>query len=494
MSERSLQVCPKYMQQVNKAYKARYVRQSDLANDAEVCLDTASKFLTGKSINRENFWKLSELLELSWQEIASQDTFQKSLTNYLTISSPIKTEDLKESIETIWNAYDDCWVGRKQLISDLTKKLRGSCRLLLLLGITGIGKTALSECIANDVQSRFAKVLRVNFDNDEKPRDFASSAERWLEELGCSQLVEDKQPKAILDGLIVHLQENRVLVLIDSLEAILIKNEEYGWGDFENEWWGKFFAKFLAIESCESSLIVTSQDLPAKVEALASRYPNAYHREILGGLADEEQIALFEKAGLDMGADSQDRDLLMRIGKAYHGHPLTLRVVIGDIVQSFGKSAVAFWENVGGEIKAVETALAEAEAGTKLEGADDDWKLHKLTREIRLKVYKQRLEAVFRRLETQNADAYLLICVVAKYRRPVQDSGWLRQLEVYVKRLRQEVYTKEQQQRILDDLCDRFLVEISLNHNSHRVLGLHNLIRSVALEHRKDLLQKWELD
>jgi DNA helicase TIP49 (TBP-interacting protein) len=172
--------------------------------------------LTGKSINRENFWKLSELLELSWQEIASQDTFQKSLTNYPTISSPIKTEDLKESIETIWNAYDDCWVGRKQLISDLTKKLRGSCRLLLLLGITGIGKTALSECIANDVQSRFAKVLRVNFDNDEKPRDFASSAERWLEELGCSQLVEDKQPKAILDGLIVHLQENRVLVLIDS--------------------------------------------------------------------------------------------------------------------------------------------------------------------------------------------------------------------------------------------------------------------------------------
>ena len=214
----------------------------------------------------------------------------------------------------------------------------------------------------------------------------------------------------------------------------------------------------------------------------------------MGGLADEEQIALFEKAGLDMGADSQDRDLLMRIGKAYHGHPLTLRVVIGDIVQSFGKSAVAFWENVGGEIKAVETALAEAEAGTKLEGADDDWKLHKLTREIRLKVYKQRLEAVFRRLETQNADAYLLICVVAKYRRPVQDSGWLRQVEVYVKRLRKEVYTKEQQQRVLDDLCDRFLVEISLNHNSHRVLGLHNLIRSVALEHRKDLLQKWELD
>ena len=419
----------------------------------------------------------------------------------IVLKIPNWQEDWDRIIEIVpdkitdWNAYDNnSWVGRKQIINDLTQKLRGSYRLLLLLGITGIGKTALSECIANGVQSRFAKVLRVNFDNEEKPRDFASSAERWSEELGYSLLIENKQPQAILDRLISHLQENRVLVLIDSLEAILIKNEEYGWGDFEDEWWGKFFAKFLAIESCESSLIVTSQDLPTKIATVASRYPNVYHSKILSGLADEEQIALFDKAGLDMSAESKDRDLLMRIGKVYHGHPLTLRVVIGDIVQSFEKSAVAFWENVGSEITEVETALAEAEAGVKLEGADDAWKLHKLTREIQLKVYKQRLESVFRRLETQNADAYLLICVVAKYRRPVQDSGWLRQLEVYVKRLRKEVYTKEQQQRVLDDLCDRFLVEKSLNHNSNRVLGLHNLIRSVALEHRKDLLQKWELD
>ena len=394
-----------------------------------------------------------------------------------------------------WSVYNkDSWVGRKQLISELTKKLYGSCRLLSLLGITGIGKTALSECIADSIQSRFAKVLKVNFDNEEKTRDFASIAERWSEELGYSILMEDKQPQAILDRLIAYLQENPVLVLIDSLEAILSKNQEYGWGDFEDEWWGKFFAKFLSIESCESSVVVTSQDLPAKVEALASRYPNIYCREILKGLTDEEQIALFEKAGLDMGADSQDRDLLMRIGKIYQGHPLTLRVIIGDIVQSFGKSAVAFWEYVGDEIAAVETDIAEAEAGAKLEGADDDWTLYKLTREIRDKVYKQRLEVVFRRLEVQNPDAYLLICIVAKYRRPVQDSGWLRQLEVHIKRLRNEIYTKEQQHKALDELCDRFLVEESENHNSHRLLGLHNLIRSVALEHRKNLFQRLQID
>jgi hypothetical protein len=445
-------------------------RFSDLNKKRGVHRGTFTKFHDGDGVERETIETYCDVLEIpNWRED------WENICELL----PDRIED--------WTAFDDRRVGRKQLVSEFTKKLRGSCRVLLLLGITGIGKTALSECIADQVQTRFSKILRINFDNDEKPKDFASSAERWSEELGYSLLIEDKQPTAILARLIDHLQENRVLVLIDSLEAILAKNEEYGWGDFEDEWWGKFFAKFLAIESCESSLIVTSQDVPAKIEALASRYPTLYHREILGGLADDEQIALFEKAGLNVRADSQDRALLMRIAKVYHGHPLTLRVVIGDIVQSFGKSAVAFWEYVGSEIKEVETALAEAEAGAKLEGADDDWKLHKLTREIRLKVYKQRLEA-------QNTDAYLLICVAAKYRRPVQDSGWLRQLEVYVKRLRKEVYDKEQQQKVLDELCDRFLVEISLNHNSHRVLGLHNLIRSVALEHRKDLFKKWELD
>jgi hypothetical protein len=67
-------------------------------------------------------------------------------------------------------------------------------------------------------------------------------------------------------------------------------------GDFEDEWWTKFFQNFLTIESAQSRLIVTSQDLPTKIKVLASRYPNSYYSEILHGL--EEQIALFKKAGL----------------------------------------------------------------------------------------------------------------------------------------------------------------------------------------------------
>ena len=383
-------------------------------------------------------------------------------------------------------------MGRKKLVSDLKKKVNGNCRLLLLLGITGIGKTALAEKVADEVQTRFTKILRVNFDRDDSPRDFAIIANRWLDELGDRLLIEDKQPKTILKRLANQLREERILVLIDSLEALLSEGED-GWGDFEDEWWTRFFENFLTMEISQSRLIVTSQDIPTKIESLASRYPNSHHREVLKGLLEDEQIALFAKAGLNVDAESLDLSILMRIGKIYHGHPLTLRVVSGEIAESFGGNVRAFWGNVGEEIEQVERDLAEAESGQKLEGADD-WQLHKLTRKMRVEVYRHRVDAVFRRLKTQNADAYLLICIASVYRRPVQDVGWLRQLDIYIQRLRQEVYSKEQQLKVLDDLLGRFLVEISNNHESHRLLGMHNLIRSVALEHRKDLFAEFVRD
>jgi hypothetical protein len=386
-----------------------------------------------------------------------------------------------------WSVYDDRWVGRKKLVSNLTNKVRENIRLLLLLGITGIGKTALAEKVTDEIQTRFTKILRVNFDSDDSPREFAIVASRWLEELGERLLIEDKQPSAILKRLVYQLRENRILILVDSLETLLTEGTD-GWGDFEDEYWTRFFEHFLMMESSQSRLIVTSQDLPTKIESLASRYPNYYHSEILRGLPEDEQIALFAKTGLNVDTDSLDLPILKRFGKIYHGHPLTLQVSSGEILEAFGGNVRAFWANVGEEIEKTEADLAEAESGAKLEGADDNWKLHKLTRNMFRQVYERRLDAVFRRLKSQNEDAYLLICVAAIYRRPVQESGWLLQLERFIKRLRNQVYSKEQQQSVLQDLFDRYLVEsTSPNDSDRRFLEMHNLIRSVALEHRKNL-------
>jgi Cdc6-like AAA superfamily ATPase len=60
-------------------------------------------------------------------------------------------------------AYDDAWVGREQLVAELSQKLRGQCRLLLILGLTGIGKTALAEKLVVQLQDWLMEIGRTGY-------------------------------------------------------------------------------------------------------------------------------------------------------------------------------------------------------------------------------------------------------------------------------------------------------------------------------------------
>lgn len=144
------------------------------------------------------------------------------------------------SISPNFFAYDDTWVGRDQLIQDLKSRIRESCRLLVLVGMTGIGKTALGERLAVELSDWFggdwSQYYQENFDNEEQTSDFASVAARWLEKWGQLITPDDrKDTQRLLNRLLKHLQENRYLVQIDSLENILQGNEEEGWSDFKDD-------------------------------------------------------------------------------------------------------------------------------------------------------------------------------------------------------------------------------------------------------------------
>jgi hypothetical protein len=421
--------------------------------------------------------EITENLGLNWQEI-----------------SQINDPSSQSTIPDNFFAYDTSWVGRDKLVEQLSQKMRNSCRLLLILGLTGIGKTALAERLAVELQDLIQgdwknKLLRANFDYDEKATDFASIAAGWLEGLGEQISPAEKKPELLLNRLVKRLQDNRFLVLIDSMEKLLTENDNGSWGGFSDEYWEKFFLRLLSAESCQSSLIVTSQDLPVSLHSNASRYNNFYHHHILYGLEQPEQEALFDAEGLYISEESEDRPILLRLGKAYKGHPLVLRVIIGEINgDPFNGNVPAYWNDVRSNIEKVEKDLAEAEKGQII--GEDKWELHKLTRQVRYKVNKERLKAIFNRLETQVPDAYILICAASVYRIPVQEEGWLMQLSALVKRIEKQVCSKERQEQALEELLNRFLAEESVDRKNNRVLGQHNLVRSVTLERHNNLIKK----
>lgn len=437
----------------------------DAAHTSEA---TLKRFWRGLPIQQDPFVKICNAVGIeNWEDIVDESL----------------TSQANGTVEFF--AYDEAWVGREQLIANLKDKVEGSCRLLILVGITGIGKTALVERLAVELyqdwlQGDWSKLVQENFDNEDRPSDFGSVAARWLEKWGQSVTPEDRKDRQrLLNRLVRRLQEHRYLVLMDSLENILQGNEDEGWSDFVDEWWVKFFQSLLAGESCQSRIVLTSQDLPGQIGTVGTRYQNFWYCQPLSGLEEAERLALFDKTGLEVDSGAPGKAYLVRIGAAYEGHPLALRVIAGEIgSKPFDGNVVAYWNKYGQEVEEVEKAIAEAKIKGITASADDRWQLHRYTRSLRRHV-RSRLERTFGRLKEDVRYAYRLLCAASVYRCPVPEGFWLGHLEDWD-------CDSDEQETALDVLRDRYLVE-EVVESDKLLLRQHNLIRSVALEHLKQL-------
>lgn len=434
-----------------------------------------SASLCGTLYNLKRFWRFIPIDRDVFVEICQN----AGIVNWEEI---VDNNPTSKNSQVDFFSYNDGWVGREELVAELTNKLHSSCRILMLVGITGIGKTALAERLAVELQEDWlqgdwTKFVQENFEPEQQTADFASVATRWLEKLGKTPTQEEhKDTQQLLNLLLKQLQENQYLVLMDSLENILKGNEESGWNDFQDEWWVRFFEGLLASESCQSRMILTSQDLP---QQMPTRYHNFWHCQVLSGLTESEQLELFEKTGLEVGPDSANKPYLERIGATYDGHPLALRVIAGEIgSKPFNGNVIAYWNKYGKEIEEVEKAIEEAKTRGIIASADDKWRLDRYTRELKKRV-RSRLEKTFNRLKEDFYDSYVLLCEASVYRLVVQEDFWLSHLEDWD-------CDQQKQELALDALRDRYLVE-EVVEEDQLLLRQHNLIRSVALEHLKQL-------
>jgi adenosyl cobinamide kinase/adenosyl cobinamide phosphate guanylyltransferase len=443
-----------------------FLTQGALAAHLEIALSTVNNFFRGLNVSVAKFEQISEVLGLDPRLIIQPKQGQRlGLAN-------------GDAIANEFFAYDGAWVGRESLIADLTQQLQGAARLLFITGIAGVGKTALAERLILDLQDTWT-VMRENFDNQAPSADFGGFAIRLLEK-GDQVVVPDerKDMQQLLLRLVQQLQTQRHLIVVDSLEELLQGNDQEGWSEFKDAGFLQFFQQVLVAASFASRIIVTSQELPIQVVEFGTRYQNFWINQTLSGLSDSEQLELFAKTGLEVTPAAIGRPYLVRIGKAYEGHPLALRVIAGEIgSRPFFGNVVGYWQQYGTEIEVVEQAIAEAQAGDTV-GAKDPWKLDRFTRSLRRNVRK-RLEQTFARLQHDSRYAYILLCETAVYRCPVPEDWWLSHLNYWE-------CDQETQLAAIDTLRDRFLVEAVLDRNQY-LLRQHHLIRSLALDHLQRL-------
>ncbi len=276
---------------------------------------TWKRFLAGKyAIGANAFKAYCQALDLNWQDVVERHLQPLQLA---------PQQDWDESIDT------SIFYGRLTELNQLQQWFsRDHCRLVVLSGMGGIGKTTLSAKLSEYLQNDFSDILRRSLRQ-------APPANRLLAELNsvlageasrdASEDSLDQQITRLLD----LLRQRRCLVILDDLEMVLCSGELAGQYRAGCEGYGELLRR-LGSERHQSCLLVIARERPSDLASLAG--DNLPIRMLkLGGLERDDARRILEAKGI---ADA--RHGAIELIQLYRGHPLALKIVATTIQEIFG--------------------------------------------------------------------------------------------------------------------------------------------------------------
>jgi transcriptional regulator with XRE-family HTH domain len=218
--------------------------------------------------------------------------------------------------------------GRAQELATLACWVREErCRLVLVLGQGGIGKTTITARLAHDLATEFAVVYWRSLRNPPLPEDWLTGA---IAALSASQAGPPEGFEARLELLLELLRARRGLLVLDNLETVLepgVPDVRYRAG---YEGYGEILRR-LGESAHQSCLLVTSREQPRQEDRMAVRALR------LPGLGVVNGRALLGHWDL-VGDDAAWKALVAR----YAGNPLVLQVVGKTITAVFDGEIAAF--------------------------------------------------------------------------------------------------------------------------------------------------------
>ncbi|MBU7585042.1 MAG: NACHT domain-containing protein [Nostoc sp. TH1S01] len=323
---RSLKVRPECWENVKLALKRNgYPSQKCLSQDIGLALATISKFLNGKPVDYQIFLEICLKLGLDWQAIAELGNTElpkpasiKSITNISHQSC-----DWGEAIDV------SVFYGRTTELNHLQQSLVNQhSRIVAILGIGGVGKTALAIRLAQQVQTEFEYVIWRSLRN-------APPLEQLLREL-VSFISQQQETKAEITHLIHYLRTSHCLLILDNWESILQAGDYVGQYCPGYEGYGELL-KVIGQVSHQSCLLLTSREKPAEIAEMEG-LEQAVNSITLKGSSEVAQ-ALIQARKLS-GTEMQKQQLCDR----YSNNPLALKIVATSICDLFDGKIDEFLE------------------------------------------------------------------------------------------------------------------------------------------------------
>jgi len=276
--------------------------------------------------------KLTKLQQLLIERYQAYLETQAALNKSGTPTSPPNSGRQHPRVE--WGAAPDISVfyGRFEELNTLEQWiLEEHCRLVALLGIAGIGKTALSVKLAKQLQDRFQFTIWRSLRHAPLLNNLLADWLHFLSDSPTLSLAEGTSQR--ISQLLDRLRECRCLLILDDVSAILQSEKLAGHYQSEYEGYSELFSR-LGEEPHQSCLIVSSREKPGEIAFLEGETLPVRSLK-LEGLQDGARQILQAK-GL---AGERTWKYLIEL---YRGNPLALKMVSTTVKELFDGNVSEF--------------------------------------------------------------------------------------------------------------------------------------------------------